>query len=89
MLGVIKCSICLDSNAEWRPLHFAADGGHRDVVTVLLGAGADPAATDSAGWYFLGYLKVLHVQGFCDQSKGPFTTARKVSLLCRTVNSPM
>ena len=29
------------------PLHLAAQGGHRDAVRALLGAGADPRARDA------------------------------------------
>ena len=33
----------------WSPLHYAANGGQDDVVTLLLQAGADPSAKDNEG----------------------------------------
>ena len=34
----------------WTPLHYAAFRGHRDVVRLLLDAGANPSKADAVGW---------------------------------------
>ena len=37
-------------NHDKTPLHFAADGGHKDVAQLLLANGADANAKDKNGW---------------------------------------
>ncbi len=40
----------LDPKTRWTALHYAADGGYKKIVDLLLERGADPLAKDPAGW---------------------------------------
>ncbi len=42
--------ITIDQGNRWTPLHYAAAGGHTEMVTYLLAQGADPLASARGGW---------------------------------------